>query len=450
MHTLVQKPKVTQRTPSAKSTVADRVYLGAGLVSTPLPRFVHDFSQIPVHPKPPACVQAKLRVNPPGDSYEQEADRVAEQVMSTPEPRLQRACACGSCCQGQAEQPDEDPQPLQTKHAGSSGPGQTEAPPIIHEALASPGQPLDLATRAFMEPRFGHDFSTVRVHTDKRAEMSARAIDAHAYTVGKDIVFGRGGFDSNATEGRRLLAHELTHVIQQTAGDGQMTLFRQPAGSGPSQPKSDQKDKPKYPTNCHTGCAGHWGQDTLCSKWGFASDVRDYGGEKWKEVERRGGWGMGDYCVNSWPFALEQYATKELGLDGAASCTSTHEREVATVTLAGSGDPIPIKVLCSDTICGDATKCKTSFGESNNAKACLGRPTHEVIELSPNAMNKLAGSPVATVLARVCYSGSKEDLLPSNGPSRKRPEMKNGDCLTKGCTPDKDTPKLTQTGWPPS
>jgi hypothetical protein len=294
-----------------------------------------------------------------------------------------------------------------------------------------------------MEPRFGHDFSTVRVHTDERAEMSARAIDAHAYTVGKDIVFGRGGFDSNAIEGRRLLAHELTHVIQQATGRGQKTLSRQPAGSGPSQPKRDQKDEPKHPTKCHTGCAGHWGQETTCSMWGFVTGVRDYGGEKWKGV---GGWGKGDYCVNSWPFALEQYAVKDLGLDGAASCNSQYGREIATVTLAGKP---PIKVLCSDHI--PEIKSTTTFGETNDAKACWnGTFTQEVIELSPNAMKKLAGSQVATVPARVCYSGSKEALLLSNGPSPKRPEMKNGDCLTKGCTPDKDTPKLTQTGWPRS
>jgi hypothetical protein len=89
-------------------------------------------------------------------------------------------------------------------------------PPVIHEVLRSPGQPLDANTRAFMEPRFGHDFSSVRVHTNVKAAESARAVDALAYTVGRNIVFGSGGYAPSSSEGRRLLAHELTHVAQQS------------------------------------------------------------------------------------------------------------------------------------------------------------------------------------------------------------------------------------------
>ncbi|MGB9632210.1 MAG: DUF4157 domain-containing protein [Chloroflexaceae bacterium] len=88
-------------------------------------------------------------------------------------------------------------------------------PPIVHEVLRSPGQPLDAETRAFMEPRFGHDFSRVRVHTDARAAESARAVNALAYTVGRDVVFGAGQYAPGASAGRRLLAHELAHVVQQ-------------------------------------------------------------------------------------------------------------------------------------------------------------------------------------------------------------------------------------------
>jgi hypothetical protein len=81
--------------------------------------------------------------------------------------------------------------------------------------LNSPGQPLDPATRAFMEPRFGHDFSKVRVHTDARAAESAKAVQARAYTVGSDIVFSRGAYAPAATASKALLAHELAHTIQQ-------------------------------------------------------------------------------------------------------------------------------------------------------------------------------------------------------------------------------------------
>ena len=90
-----------------------------------------------------------------------------------------------------------------------------DLPPIVHEVLRSPGQPLDATTRAFMEPHFGHDFSGVRVHTDVKAAESARAVNALAYTVGSDVVFGNGQYVPQSNEGRRLMAHELTHVVQQ-------------------------------------------------------------------------------------------------------------------------------------------------------------------------------------------------------------------------------------------
>lgn len=93
-----------------------------------------------------------------------------------------------------------------------------EAPPIVHDVLRTPGRPLDPATRSFFEPRFQHDFSQVRVHDDSRAAESARAVQARAYTVGRHVVFNEGEFRPDSTEGRRTLAHELTHVVQQPAG----------------------------------------------------------------------------------------------------------------------------------------------------------------------------------------------------------------------------------------
>jgi hypothetical protein len=93
------------------------------------------------------------------------------------------------------------------------------APPIVHKVLRSPGQLLHGATRAFMESRFGHDFRNVRVHTDAQAANSARALDALAYTVGHDVVFGREQYSPSSTKGRQLLAHELAHVIQQSGDE---------------------------------------------------------------------------------------------------------------------------------------------------------------------------------------------------------------------------------------
>jgi hypothetical protein len=138
----------------------------------------------------PVRFQPKLKVNTPGDKYEKEADRVAAQLTSMPaHERLQ----------SKSVQPNDV---------------ESEAPPVVTDALRSSGQPLDSSTRAFMEPRFGHDFSRVRVHTDQTAADSARAVSALAYTVGRDVVFGAGRYAPGTAEGRHLLAHELVHVMQ--------------------------------------------------------------------------------------------------------------------------------------------------------------------------------------------------------------------------------------------
>jgi hypothetical protein len=102
---------------------------------------------------------------------------------------------------------------LQRHSAGRLEPD--SVPPIVYEVLRSPGQPLDADTRAFFEPRFGHDFSQVRVHTDSRAAESAQLVNALAYTVGHNVVFGAKQYAPATLEGQRLLAHELTHTIQQ-------------------------------------------------------------------------------------------------------------------------------------------------------------------------------------------------------------------------------------------
>ncbi|TBW13005.1 DUF4157 domain-containing protein [Azotobacter chroococcum subsp. isscasi] len=92
---------------------------------------------------------------------------------------------------------------------------QMKAPPVVDEALRSPGQPLDPSTRAFFEGRFGYDFSHVRIHTGVQAAESARAIGSLAYTMGREIVVAEGRYRPESTNGRYLLAHELAHVIQQ-------------------------------------------------------------------------------------------------------------------------------------------------------------------------------------------------------------------------------------------
>src|SRR5262249_35622196 len=149
------------------------------------------------------------------DPLEHEADRVVEQVMRMPSPESALTSAAPQVRRKCAE--CEEEVKLYKKGATAEA-AVGEAPASVHEVLRSPGQPLDPATRGFMEPRFGRDFSGVRVHTDSAAAQSARDVNAHAYTVGHNIVFGGGQFSPETDEGRRLLAHELTHVLQQAGG----------------------------------------------------------------------------------------------------------------------------------------------------------------------------------------------------------------------------------------
>jgi hypothetical protein len=155
----------------------------------------------------PVALQRKLAIGAVNDPLEHEADRVAEQVMRMPASAtvlrgspLQLSRKCATC-------EDEEKGKLQKKSAGDAA-IQT-APPIVHDVLASPGEPLAASTRAFMEPRFGYDFSRVRVHSGAAAARSAQAVNALAYTVGDRIVLDGAGASP------RLLAHELAHVVQQ-------------------------------------------------------------------------------------------------------------------------------------------------------------------------------------------------------------------------------------------
>ena len=177
----------------------------------------------------PACqskpaIQTKLSISAPGDLYEQEADRIADQVMRMPDPSLARSSTdsmpvralslqrqCATC---------EDEEELQRKpnspYTETSGSGLDR----VAATLRQGGRPLDLTTLVFMEPRFGADFSAVRIHTNSQAAESARSVNALAYTVGRDVVFNSGQYAPHSDSGKRLLAHELTHVVQQWRSGG--------------------------------------------------------------------------------------------------------------------------------------------------------------------------------------------------------------------------------------
>jgi peptidoglycan hydrolase-like protein with peptidoglycan-binding domain len=174
-------------------------------------------------------IQGKLKINAPGDVYEQEADRAAELVMrstqaplaSLPIPLLKIQRKCAACANGRELCPEcAEEDRLQTKEAPARTPKVAPAMESVIESIKGEGQPLPGSMRAFMEPRFGYNFSKVRVHTGAYAAESAREINALAYTVGPDIVFATGQYAPGTASGRLLLAHELTHVIQQSKLSG--------------------------------------------------------------------------------------------------------------------------------------------------------------------------------------------------------------------------------------
>lgn len=167
-------------------------------------------------------LQAKLRVGEPGDVYEREADRVAEQVMRMPdipgqaeETRIKRKCPkCLNGLYGLLGRDKKD-EKLQAEEIPGQTPEVTSQVEANIKALRGGGQSLPQSARAFFEPRLGQDFSQVRTHTDAKAVETARAVNARAFTVGQDIIFGAGQYSLETTRGKNLLAHELTHVVQQ-------------------------------------------------------------------------------------------------------------------------------------------------------------------------------------------------------------------------------------------
>jgi len=149
-------------------------------------------------------------VGQPGDIYEQEADRMADAVMRMPEPQVQP----------QSEEEEEEEELIIAKGISGKAPEVSDDLQARLNQFRSGGQPLPESVQAFFEPRFGHDFSQVSVHADAQAAESAHVLNARAFTVGWDMVFGSRQYAPETAEGKQLLAHELTHVVQQTSSRG--------------------------------------------------------------------------------------------------------------------------------------------------------------------------------------------------------------------------------------
>jgi hypothetical protein len=162
-----------------------------------------------------------LQVNEPSDKYEQEADSMADRVMRMSIPSVGGSpffksvqadvqCKCQNC--------EEEEKLHRKESSGTETHGSNELDSYVG-SLSSFGQPLPGSSRQFFEPRFGQDFSNVRVHTDSVAAKSAQSINSLAYTTGSNIVFNSGQYSPESDSGKRLMAHELTHVVQQAGSD---------------------------------------------------------------------------------------------------------------------------------------------------------------------------------------------------------------------------------------
>ncbi len=192
----------------------------------------------------PRCQEEPLpyTINRPVDAFEGEADRVADKVVPVSAPNS------GGIARDQPYLPLS-----RTAFDSVPAPVGSAMPEVVHDVVNSPGTPLDHPTRAFFEPRFGGDLSRVRVHTDDRAAASADAVNARAYTFGNDIAFGAGEYDPHTVPGRRLIAHELTHVVQQ-AGSGGPRVQRQDKGMSP------MSDETMHELLCGRGGEGLFGR----------------------------------------------------------------------------------------------------------------------------------------------------------------------------------------------
>ncbi|HEX6911789.1 MAG TPA: DUF4157 domain-containing protein [Longimicrobium sp.] len=169
-----------------------------------------------VEGRAPVGVQARLVVGAPGDAYEREADAVADRVMRSAQADAPHPCTCGGTCPA-CRAAGAARRRVQAKPLPGGG---SAAPALLPGWTPPAGRPLDAGTRAFFEPRFGTDFGGVRAHTGPEAQALSQRFGARAFAYGRDIYFNRGEYDPESPGGRRLLAHELAHVVQQAGGAG--------------------------------------------------------------------------------------------------------------------------------------------------------------------------------------------------------------------------------------
>lgn len=169
----------------------------------------------------PSLIQPKLTVNNPGDDWEKEADEIADKVLHAPgagHPSSFFTPAGGSLYRKCAHCEEEEKKRVQRKESGLTSANENGGLESYVSGLDGKGQPLSAESNSFFGSRMGRDFSEVRVHTGADAARSAASIQALAYTTGNNIIFNTGQYSPGTNDGKKLLAHELTHVIQQGGG----------------------------------------------------------------------------------------------------------------------------------------------------------------------------------------------------------------------------------------
>lgn len=176
-------------------------------------------------------IQRQAMVSTPGDAHEREADAVADQVMRMADPPARGLESAAPTIQRMCAGCEQETQEGQVHRSGSGDEVAPEHAELAVQVTGHGGQPLPQTARSFFEPRFDSDLSHVRVHTGTEAAHAARSVNARAYTVGSNIVFGAGEYAPDSHAGRHLMAHELTHVIQQSG----------PVQRQPLPPEEDEK-----------------------------------------------------------------------------------------------------------------------------------------------------------------------------------------------------------------
>jgi hypothetical protein len=183
-------------------------------------------------------IQPRLTINNPNDVYEQEADAIADKIMRMEQPFIQSKKIPLTQLQRKCAHCEEEEKKMQRKEINTKQATANNSLENYVSTLSNSGQPLPGELRSYYEPHFGYDFSNVKVHTNTVAAKSAQSINALAYTSGNNIVFNNGQYAPDTSNGKRLLAHELTHVVQQNAQQLSRSIMRQPDDKK-KEPKSD-------------------------------------------------------------------------------------------------------------------------------------------------------------------------------------------------------------------